>query len=102
MLNTFPSLPPPYTDGSGVKEIWVAHEPVPNSERQYGYTQFSMTLNEPDESVTCPTDSRFRPDQRLLENGKIDEASNEKFRLEEKQRAARKKREASHVIYKPL
>lgn len=80
----------------------MAHNPVPNSEKQYGYTKFSMTLNEPDDSVTCPTDSRLRPDQRLLENGKLDEAGNEKYRLEEKQRAARKRREASHVTYKPL
>ena len=89
-------------DGTGVKEIWVAHGPLPNSERQYGFTEFSMTLNEPDESATCPTDSRLRPDQRLLEDGKVDEASSEKYRLEEKQRAARRKREAAKETYKPL
>ena len=37
-------------DGTGVKEMWRANEPVPNWERQYGFTQFAMTLNEPDES----------------------------------------------------
>lgn len=37
------------TDGTGVKELWRANEPVPNWERQYGFTQFAMTLNEPDE-----------------------------------------------------
>ncbi len=82
--------------------MWVANEPVPDSERQYGYTKFSMTLNEPDRSVTCPTDSRLRPDQRLLENGLVEEAGNEKYRLEEKQRAARKRREADRETYKPL
>lgn len=89
-------------DGSGVKEIWVAHEPLPDSERQYGFTEFSMTLNDPEESVTCPTDSRLRPDQRLLEDGHVDEAGDEKYRLEEKQRAARRKREAAKQTYKPL
>lgn len=39
-----------YTDGTGVKELWQANEPLPNSERQYGFTQFAMTLNEEDES----------------------------------------------------
>ena len=38
------------SDGTGVKELWRANEPVPNWERQYGFTQFAMTLNEPDES----------------------------------------------------
>ncbi len=61
-----------------------------------------MTLNEEDDSVTCPTDSRKRPDQRLLEEGLVDEASSEKHRLEEKQRAARKKREAKKEKWKPL
>lgn len=49
-------------------------------------------LNEPDEGV-APTDSRLRPDQRLMEDGRWDEANAEKLRLEEKQRAARRARE---------
>ena len=85
-----------------MKELWRAHDPVPNSERQYGFTQFALTLNEDDETVMCPTDSRKRPDQRLLEDGLVDEASSEKYRLEEKQRAARKKREAKKEKWKPL
>ena len=39
-------------DGTGVKEMWKANEPIPNWERQYGFTQFAMTLNEPDEGVS--------------------------------------------------
>lgn len=42
----------------------------------------------------APTDCRLRPDQRLMENGKWDEANAEKLRIEEKQRATRRKREA--------
>ena len=41
----------------------------------------------------APSDSRKRPDQRLMEEGQWDEANDEKLRLEEKQRAARKQRE---------
>lgn len=85
-----------------MKELWRAYDPVPNSERQYGFTEFSMTLNEEDETVTCPTDSRKRTDQRLLEEGLVDEASTDKFRLEEKQRVARKRRESRKQKWKPL
>jgi len=45
------------------------------------------------QGVIAPTDSRFRNDQRLFEEGKIDEADKEKTRLEVKQRAARKEKE---------
>ncbi len=41
----------------------------------------------------APTDSRIRPDQRLMEDGEWDEANREKVRLEEKQRATRRLRE---------
>ena len=36
------------------------------------------------EGIIAPTDSRFRPDQRALENGDIDKAEKEKSRLEVK------------------
>lgn len=57
--------------------------------RYWGFSDFAMQLNEPDERV-APTDSRFRPDQRELEHGKVDEAADEKLRLEELQRSRRK------------
>lgn len=44
-----------------------------------------------------PTDSRLRPDLRLYESGKVDEASAEKHRLEEKQREAAKKSDAGEM-----
>lgn len=49
-------------------------------------------MNEPEEGI-APTDSRLRPDQRLMEDGRWDEANAEKLRLEEKQRACRRARE---------
>jgi len=60
---------------------------------QYGFTQFAIELNEVTDDLKgfLPrTDSRLRPDQRLLENGDAAGAEAEKIRLEEKQRAARK------------
>lgn len=50
-------------------------------------------MNEMDDSV-APTDSRRRPDQRLMEDGEWDEANEVKSQLEDKQRKARKKAEA--------
>ncbi len=79
--------------------------PVPdNWENLYCFTQFALQLNYLPESLKphlAPTDSRFRPDQRALENGDIKLASDEKFRLEELQRAARKYREQTKTEYKP-
>lgn len=43
---------------------------------------------------------RLRPDIRLLEKGDIDGAANEKNRLEEKQRDARKNRKKSKAEWK--
>ena len=38
----------------------------------------------------APTDSRYRPDQRALENGNFELGKQEKHRIEEIQRAHRK------------
>lgn len=62
----------------------------------YYFSELALTLNAW-EGGTAPTDSRLRPDQRLMENGRWDEANAEKQRLEEKQRLSRKKREAEAV-----
>lgn len=59
----------------------------------YFFSSLALTLNEEEDSV-CVTDSRLRPDQRLMEEGRWDEANMEKQRLEEKQRAVRRRREA--------
>lgn len=61
-------------------------------EKYYFFTELACQLNEIEDGV-APTDSRFRPDQRLMENGLWDEANAEKLRLEEKQRTVRRARE---------
>lgn len=62
----------------------------------YFFSSLALTLNEPEEGV-APTDSRRRPDQRLMEDGRWDEANAEKQRLEEKQRTTRREREREAV-----
>ena len=60
--------------------------------KTYNYTELAVELNELEEGV-APTDSRLRPDQRLMEEGQWDEANKVKVMLEEKQRAARRRLE---------
>ncbi|XP_051939406.1 oxysterol-binding protein 1-like isoform X2 [Hippocampus zosterae] len=74
------------------KEIWRKNPLPEGAENMYYFSSLALTLNEPEEGV-APTDSRRRPDQRLMEKGYWDEANAEKQRLEEKQRMARRERE---------
>ncbi|XP_023805460.1 oxysterol-binding protein-related protein 7 isoform X1 [Oryzias latipes] len=59
----------------------------------YGFSTFAMELNEltPDlKPLLPPTDTRLRPDQRMLEEGKVADADKMKDDIEEKQRERRK------------
>ncbi|XP_026526125.1 oxysterol-binding protein-related protein 1 isoform X2 [Notechis scutatus] len=83
--------------------LWKIAPRPSNSTQMYNFTTFAMMLNELDqemESVIPKTDCRLRPDVRAMENGEIDVASEEKKRLEEKQRAARKNRSKSEEDWK--
>ncbi|XP_072456026.1 oxysterol-binding protein 2 isoform X2 [Notamacropus eugenii] len=73
------------------KLLWKKYPLPENAENMYYFSELALILNEPEEGV-APTDSRWRPDQRLMENGQWDEANSEKQRLEEKQRMIRRKR----------
>uniref|UniRef100_A0A668A4J9 Oxysterol-binding protein n=1 Tax=Myripristis murdjan TaxID=586833 RepID=A0A668A4J9_9TELE len=87
----------------GSQLLWrIAPRPA-NSAQMYSFTSFAMQLNELHkemEGVIPKTDCRLRPDIRAMENGDIDLASEEKKRLEEKQRAARKNRSKSDEEWK--
>ncbi|XP_038107720.1 oxysterol-binding protein 1 isoform X2 [Culex quinquefasciatus] len=75
------------------KTAWNRRLPASDCEKYYNFTTLACQLNEPEPDV-APTDSRLRPDQRLMEDGKWNESNGEKLRLEEKQRARRREREA--------
>jgi hypothetical protein len=85
-------------------ELWK-RTPLPDhSDKQYQFTSFTMRLNELADWMKPylpPTDSRLRPDQRALEDTQTDFAQSEKSRLEDKQRAARKKLEEAGAAYEP-
>ncbi|GMM37966.1 oxysterol-binding protein related protein [Saccharomycopsis crataegensis] len=75
----------------------------PRPKRPFNLTLFSISLNalQPHlKNWLAPTDTRLRPDQRAMEDGRYDDAADEKNRVEEKQRAARKMRETSGTSYK--
>ena len=78
--------------------LWrIAPQPL-NSAQMYNFTSFAMVLNEVDkemESMLPKTDCRLRPDIRAMENGEMDQASEEKKRLRETQGVACKNRSKS-------
>ena len=72
--------------------------------RQYGFTPFAIALNELTPEGTRnlpPTDSRFRPDMRALENGDSEEASRAKVRVEDRNRALALARRKKGETYEP-
>jgi len=53
------------------------------------------------ESILPPTDSRFRQDLRLFEEGQIDESEIEKNKIEEEQRRKRRDMDARNETWSP-
>lgn len=71
----------------------------------YGMSYHNIQFNYLSDSLKPrlpPTDSRFRPDQRALENGDFKTAATEKHRLEEKQRLVRRFNEHNQITPKPF
>uniref|UniRef100_A0A3Q2Y3L3 Oxysterol-binding protein n=1 Tax=Hippocampus comes TaxID=109280 RepID=A0A3Q2Y3L3_HIPCM len=91
------------------KLLWKKYPLPDNAENMHYFSSLALTLNEPEEGV-APTDSRMRPDQRLMEAGLWDEANTQKQRLEECQRLERKRRECIEIrsccekveVYQPM
>ncbi|KAK9312362.1 oxysterol binding protein-like protein [Lipomyces starkeyi] len=75
------------------KRIWEAGSLLPEPRLRYGMPSFCASLNQVtdiENGKLAPTDSRLRPDQRCLEEGRIEEAEELKKKLEEFQREKRK------------
>ncbi|XP_077304223.1 oxysterol-binding protein-related protein 6 isoform X2 [Lithobates pipiens] len=91
-------------DAPAAKCIWRPGSMPTNYELYYGFTRFAIELNELDpvmKDFLPKTDARFRPDQRLLEEGNVEAAATEKQRIEELQRTKRKYLEDNHIEYTP-
>ncbi|KAG5456240.1 MAG: mKIAA0772 protein [Olpidium bornovanus] len=84
--------------------LWKARSLLPDADQYYGFTAFTIELNEitADLRGRLPrTDSRLRPDLRLYENGYVDSAEEEKKRVEERQRETRRAMEARGEAWRP-
>lgn len=82
--------------------VWEAHSRPTGI--PFNLTPFVVTLNALSEGLKPflpPTDTRLRPDQRAMEDGQYDLAAAEKNRVEEKQRATRRRREANGEEFVP-
>lgn len=93
VTSTSGSVENPVFKTGNYKTAWNRRLPASDCEKYYNFTTLACQLNEPEPDV-APTDTRLRPDQRLMEDGKWNESNSEKLRLEEKQRASRREREA--------
>uniref|UniRef100_A0A7N8YDJ2 Oxysterol-binding protein n=1 Tax=Mastacembelus armatus TaxID=205130 RepID=A0A7N8YDJ2_9TELE len=84
--------------------IWRAN-PVPvDHEQYYGFTKFAVELNELGPCLKLllpPTDTRLRVDQRLLEEGNLEAAEEQKQRIEQLQRERRRVLEENNVTHQP-
>ncbi|PIO39184.1 hypothetical protein AB205_0183780 [Aquarana catesbeiana] len=84
--------------------IWRANPMPKDSELYYGFTKNALQLNEFDpktKSLLPCTDSRFRPDQRLLEEGNVEAAEAQKQRIEQLQRERRRVLEENSLEHQP-
>ena len=82
--------------------VWSANPRPPNI--PFNLTPFVVTLNAVPDYLRPhlpPTDTRLRPDQRAMEDGEYDFAATEKNRVEEKQRAKRRERDAKGEEFVP-
>lgn len=84
--------------------VWRA-APVPNDHMEYfGFTEFAISLNDLPawlKPLLPATDSRFRPDQRMLEDGNLEDAEEVKLQVEQQQREHRQELEEAGVEWEP-
>ncbi|CAH2282652.1 oxysterol-binding -related 3-like isoform X1 [Pelobates cultripes] len=84
--------------------IWRANPMPKDFELYYGFTKFALELNEMDPKIKpfLPgTDTRYRPDQRYLEEGNVEGAELQKQRIEQLQRERRRVLEDNGMEHQP-
>ena len=95
-----------YIINNETKEKTIIWRIIPSKGKEdFYYQPYTFDLNNLTEEMKKalpPTDSRFRPDQRLMEYQDTDKAGDEKHRLEEEQRARAKQYKKDGFIPKPL
>ncbi|XP_075965394.1 oxysterol-binding protein-related protein 3 isoform X1 [Anarhichas minor] len=84
--------------------IWRANAMPVDLDQYYGFTKFAIELNELDPSLKLLlplTDTRLRVDQRLLEEGNLEAAEEQKQRIEQLQRERRRVLEENNATPQP-
>ena len=84
--------------------VWRPGALPEDHELYYGFSRFAIELNDLEPGlldILPPTDSRFRPDQRLLEEGNVPGAEASKLQLEQAQRERRIAKEQRGEEYRP-
>ncbi|XP_062485733.1 oxysterol-binding protein-related protein 7 isoform X5 [Pezoporus occidentalis] len=82
--------------------VWRANPMPHDHEKNYGFTQFALELNEltPELRRVLPsTDTRLRPDQRYLEEGNVPAAETQKRQIEQLQRDRRRVMEENNITH---
>ncbi|KAM4688494.1 oxysterol-binding protein-related protein 3 isoform 1-T1 [Discoglossus pictus] len=93
-----------YGSSSSPTCVWRSSPMPKDYELYYGFTSFALYLNEMDPKIKphLPrTDTRFRPDQRFLEEGNVEGAELQKQRIEQLQRERRRVLEDNHLEHQP-
>ncbi|KAI8814464.1 Oxysterol-binding protein-domain-containing protein [Cladochytrium replicatum] len=89
---------------NNLEVIWRANKLTLEQQEGYGFSSLAVELNEltPDlKGKLPPTDTRYRPDQRMYEQGIVNEAELEKQRLEQMQREKLKALEQEGIKWTP-
>ncbi|XP_053118643.1 oxysterol-binding protein-related protein 7 isoform X2 [Hemicordylus capensis] len=84
------------------KCIWRPNPMPRDFEKNYGFTQFALELNELTlelKRLLPSTDTRMRPDQRYLEEGNVQAAESQKRRIEQLQRDRRRVMEDNNILH---
>lgn len=79
VTSTSGSIENPVYKTGNYKNIWTRRMPPDDCDKFYNFTVFACQLNEYEEGV-APSDSRLRPDQRLMENANWNDSNLEKVR----------------------
>ncbi|XP_034554678.1 oxysterol-binding protein-related protein 3 isoform X2 [Notolabrus celidotus] len=85
--------------------IWRSNAMPVNHEQYFGFTKFAIELNELNpalKQLLPPTDTRLRVDQRLLEEGDLEAAEEQKQRIEQLQRETQRLLEEKNTAHQPL
>eukprot|EP00250_Pteridium_aquilinum_P001314 c11524_g1_i1 orf=368-1708(+) len=87
--------------GTELKEVWKVADTPANDKFQYTYFAHKLNSFDTAPKKLLASDSRLRPDRYALEMGDLSKAGVEKTRMEERQRAEKRQREASKEEFTP-